>query len=269
MSCRPLDQLVFYFATLSHWCFCSSTTASLFDATQYVLGASGQLKTILLFFSIVYRLCTYIKLSHSPTVADELLPLPKNVVEFLVQILFSTNSIEPQTQINGLWELARRQLLDGWDGLLLRAEVNECLRESGPMHDLVSFCCWVGNALLPVPVYALWMSVQRKTLGLQNVTLPNVASSRFNAVFSLHTMSLSTVLVAACNIIMPTCVSTTNLAWSYNLDLGNTDVMMNTTLLAHILQKAVMDSVFMHALLRRARRYNVKLELPHNGDQDC
>nr|GAT61216.1 predicted protein [Mycena chlorophos] len=70
------------------------------------------------------------------------------------------------------------------------------------------------------------------------------------------------------NLISSAHASTTNLARSYNSDLGRTPTTMKTRLSHEISRSIVLDAFFMHALLRRARRYGNRLELTHRGENE-
>ncbi|KAF7288473.1 hypothetical protein HMN09_01389500 [Mycena chlorophos] len=276
--------------------------STVLEAANVLFASRTRFRTVLLVVSVLYRLSNYIHFLTTPMV-----PIPANVVDFLSAAVLQ-HSDDPKTEIQQLWGLVRQDPEDWKELLLNSAvDSDELLRESGPTHGLgaemlcpphtqcVEATCPKRGAKLG-NLYATQcriFTLRRGVLPARNISAAcRYCQTRYHYAFSVkrpkeaeskrvyyerplpyvHAQTAAYVEDSLCrffeNLICSAHAPTTNLARSYNSDLGRTSTMMNTRLKSDISQSLVMDAVFLHALLRRARRYSPQLELTHRGDNE-
>ncbi|KAF7318786.1 hypothetical protein HMN09_00390900 [Mycena chlorophos] len=271
------------------------------DTANVLFSSPARFQTVLLVVTVLHRFSHYI---NSMGTASEV--IPAHIVNFL-SIAVLQQSQEPQTEIYRVWGLMQEDSAASWKGLLLNSVVDDLLRESGPAYDLGAEmlspphthcveenCPKKGTKLgNPYATECRIFTLHRGVLPARNVSVAcRYCKTRYHYAFSvkepqspnskrlyyqetlpyIHAQTGSYVENSLCNffgnLICSAHASTTNLARSYNSDLGRTQTTMKTRLKHEITHNIVMDAFFMHALLLRARRYGNRLELTHRGENE-
>ncbi|KAK7026535.1 hypothetical protein R3P38DRAFT_2527960 [Favolaschia claudopus] len=269
------------------------SSLKLADIAAAMAAAQSQSSNVTLFVSIMKRLWN--------TVVEDA-NLPDNIVSFLVQVLPTPATVD---EIQSLWQELRIHI-PTWQGPLLQNEVDNCLRQFGHGHSLVGAemlyppyrtCiqpeCSQMNIKLKKP-YSAQCRVYTLRRGILPAYETSLACHRCNTRYHyayfvvraseadsqrefyaeyqpyVHAQESSFVEDRLCeyfgSLMCLSHTSSSDLARSYNLDLGRMDTTNRQTLLSELAQSTVMEAFFLHAILRRSRRYNQTLRVPHRGD---